>query len=90
MKRKQVKPSPSILTHLNYRDGLVEFLSRAGWDAKDLVRKALDEHAHELANRQRQKLLDDGYGPDECVCGGCSWCLAQDYIGIIDPRREEM
>lgn len=52
----------------------------------------VDAFAHELAEKQRAKLIADGYGPSEetgdgyCPCGSCSWCLAQDYIDLIDPK----
>lgn len=55
------------------------------------VQSVLDVHAHELAEKQRAWLIREGYGPSEetgdgdCPCGGCSWCLAQDFI---DPKTE--
>lgn len=57
---------------------------------QDVVDDILDIHAHELAEKQREWLKSQGYGPDEvpCPCGGCSWCLAQDYIDLIDPEAQ--
>jgi DNA-binding transcriptional regulator YhcF (GntR family) len=57
---------------------------------EDAVNGILNLHAHELAEKQREWLKFQGYGPDEepCPCGGCSWCLAQDYIDHIDPKAQ--
>ncbi|GHF07950.1 hypothetical protein GCM10014715_74820 [Streptomyces spiralis] len=49
--------------------------------------RILDRHAHELAEQQRAHLLQQGYDLD-CVCGGCSACLARDYIDLIDPEAQ--
>lgn len=60
--------------------------------SKEDARAFVNWHAHELAEKQRAWLRFQGYGPlDEdddgiCPCGGCSWCLAQDYIDHIDPE----
>lgn len=42
-----------------------------------------DVIAHELAEQQRKYLRSQGYGL-ECVCDGCSACIARDYIDLID------
>lgn len=71
----------------------VQALYELGFSRKD-ARGFVRWHAHELAEKQRAKLIADGYGPlDEdddgiCPCGGCSWCLAQDYIDLIDPEKQ--
>lgn len=56
--------------------------------AEKLVQQALDEHARELAEKQRQRLADEGYELG-CVCGGCSCCLATEFIDLIDPKKEK-
>lgn len=50
-------------------------------DAVTLV----DAFAHGLAEKQRQHLRGQGYDTD-CACGGCSACLATEYIDLIDPE----
>lgn len=66
-----------------------ERLAEAVWGNNDLTYeeadRLIDDFAHQLAEKQRAKLTADGYG-GPCACGGCSWCLAQDYIGLIDPK----
>lgn len=52
----------------------------------EVANALVDGFAHGLAEQQRYELLSDGYTP-RCVCGGCSWCLAQDYINLIDPWK---
>ncbi|TXS35081.1 hypothetical protein [Streptomyces sp. t39] len=42
-------------------------------------------HAHELAEKQREHLRRQGYELD-CICDGCSACLATEYIDLIDPE----
>lgn len=81
---KQPKPPPLIRTDISPQEALAEFLDRCGYDGSEYVPQLFATHAHELAERQRAKLIEEGYGP--CVCGGCSWCLAQDYIDYIDPK----
>jgi DNA-binding transcriptional regulator YhcF (GntR family) len=46
------------------------------------------ETARKIAHRQREMLREQGYGLD-CVCEGCSACLALEYINRIDPDHEE-
>lgn len=64
------------------------------WMHSHTANALIDDFAHALAEKQRAKLIFDGYGPlDEdddgiCPCGGCSWCLAQDYIDLIDPKAQ--
>lgn len=55
-----------------------------GGDA-GIVQTMFDEHAHMLAEKQREWLRSQGYDLT-CVCGGCSACLARDYIDLIDPE----
>lgn len=57
----------------------------SSWEPTDLVRDLLSQHAHELAQKQRAWLVLQGY-EEGCVCGKCTWCVAQEYIGLIDPR----
>lgn len=88
------RPKPKLRREegLSLEEVLIAFLDRIGWDGSEIVPALLDEHAHQLAEKQRAKLIADGYGPlDEdddgiCPCGSCSWCLAQDYIDLIDPE----
>lgn len=55
--------------------------------ADHAAREVLGQHARQLAEKQRTWLASQGYeGP--CVCGGCSWCLLQDPIDLIDPKAE--
>jgi hypothetical protein len=88
-----VSDAPDVMDLLRKR--LRRWAYAAGYIESELdgaVEAILAVHAHELAEKQRAKLIEDGYGPlDEdddgiCVCGGCSWCLAQDYIDLIDPE----
>ena len=44
--------------------------------------------ARTIAHRQREMLREQGYGTD-CVCDGCSACLAREYIDRIDPDHED-
>lgn len=60
----------------------IEAPETRGWLASHL-----DVFAHRLAELQRTWLTVHGYG-GPCVCEGCSWCLAQDYINLIDPRAK--
>lgn len=53
------------------------------------TRQLLDGYAHELAERQRQALRDAGYDLS-CVCGGCTACLAGEYIDLTDPSKEDV
>lgn len=53
------------------------------------VEELIRDFEHAVTERQRQWLLNDGYGPDDCVCESCSWCLATEYINHADPRHEE-
>jgi hypothetical protein len=45
------------------------------------------KHAHELAEKQRLALADEGYELG-CICGGCGCCLAEGLISLIDPKKE--
>lgn len=60
------------------------------WMHSHTANALIDAFAHQLAEKQRAWLRHHDYGPDEepCPCGGCSWCLAQDYIDLIDPKAE--
>ncbi|MFG3509669.1 hypothetical protein ACGF5F_29675 [Streptomyces sp. NPDC047821] len=57
------------------------------WDRPEAYwwRQGVRRAAHELAEKQRQHLRDDGYEPD-CICEECSACLASEYINLIDPE----
>lgn len=44
-----------------------------------------DVLAHRLAEQQRDHLRRHGYDLD-CVCGGCTCCLAREFIDLIDPE----
>jgi hypothetical protein len=61
------------------------------WDRATPVGPLLDqllaEHAHELAEKQRLALADEGYELG-CICGGCGCCLAEGLINLIDPKKE--
>lgn len=60
-------------------------------DDLELLNAALVEVQEETLRRaagtQRHWLAAQGYD-SSCVCEGCSWCLAQEYINLIDPDRE--
>lgn len=56
-------------------------------DAKRALLVLKQAYAHELAEKQRQRLADEGYELG-CVCGGCSCCLATEFIDLIDPKKE--
>lgn len=64
------------------------------WMHSHTANELIDNFAHALAQKQRAWLIREGYGPSEetgdgdCPCGGCSWCLAQDFIDLIDPKTE--
>ncbi|MFD4315051.1 hypothetical protein [Streptomyces sp. NPDC058548] len=66
---------------------LTEIYEEAGCrtaDARQHAAALLTKHARELAQQQRAHLRSQGYDVD-CVCGGCSACLAQESIDLIDP-----
>lgn len=91
--KRTPKPAPTLTVTegLTAEQTLIAFLDRIGWDGRAVVREFLDVHAHELAEKQRAFLRHQGYAPDEepCPCGGCSWCLAQDYIDLTDPYAQD-
>jgi hypothetical protein len=62
------------------------------WMRKEDADELINNFAHALAEKQREWLRSHDYGPDDepCPCEGCSWCLAQDYIGLIDPYRTDL
>lgn len=77
-----MRPSTTQVDRHDLIDSLRQLMPRSA--AEELVRGF--EHAQ--AERQRQWLLDDGYLPD-CVCGGCGYCIATEFINRIDPDNEE-
>ncbi|MGY1498576.1 hypothetical protein ACW4TU_18585 [Streptomyces sp. QTS52] len=64
-----------------------------GTRAHERVAELVDAHqtavkdvlAHRLAEQQRDHLRSHGYDLD-CVCGGCTCCLAKEFIDLIDPE----
>lgn len=69
----------------------VQALVALGFSPKD-AKAFTDWHAHELAEKQRAFLRHQmSYDPNEepCPCGGCSWCLAKDYIDLTDPYAKD-
>ncbi|WP_037616372.1 hypothetical protein [Streptomyces aureus] len=75
------------MTNLPARARMVAHLQQAGLSTAR-AEANLDAYAHELAEQQREHLRQDGYEPD-CVCEGCSACLARDYIDLIDPKVQD-
>ncbi|MGW6416336.1 hypothetical protein [Streptomyces sp. NPDC055055] len=55
--------------------------------ARQLAAELLMKHAAELAQQQRAELDSQGYGED-CPCGGCTACLAREFIDLIDPAAD--
>lgn len=47
--------------------------------------KLIDAFTRELAEQQRDWLVSQGYQAG-CVCGACSWCLAQEYIDLLGSQ----
>lgn len=66
-----------------------------GTRAHERVVELVDAHqaavkdvlAHRLAEQQRDHLRSHGYDLD-CVCGGCTCCLAKEFIDLIDPEAQ--
>lgn len=67
-------------------DHLAELYTEAGHPdhlARQFAAELLAKHTRELTAMQRQHLANQGYDTT-CVCGGCSACLARDYIDVLD------
>lgn len=84
MRKRQRKPVPRLRSDLSYRAGLIDFLDRAGWDATAIVQSVLDEHAHELAEQQREHAEDRWAGddPDSVL----RRVIAGHQADLIDPE----
>jgi hypothetical protein len=84
------KPTPKITVEdgMTAEETMVAFLDRNGWDGRVIVRKLLNDHAHRLAEKQREWLVFQGY-KGNCPCDSCSACLARDYINLTDPYTKD-
>lgn len=74
------------------RDELLQLMAQwmltTGRGSREHADRILNRHAHELAEQQREWLRSQGYDFD-CVCGGCTCCIAREYIDLIDPAMRE-
>lgn len=51
------------------------------------LQKLLDDHTRKQLKVIRQRLVDDGYDAGVCVCEGCTACLVNEMLELIDPDR---